>query len=58
MLKSLENSCIILLLNVDNILVAGSSIKINNMKKQLFEHFAMKDLGAAKQILSIKITRY
>jgi hypothetical protein len=39
-------------------LVAGSSIEeINNLKKQLSEQFAMKDLGAAKQILGMRIIR-
>ena len=46
--KSFDNSYIILLLYVDDMLIAGSSIeKINNLKKQLSKQFAMKDLGAA-----------
>ena len=50
--KSFDNSYIILLLYVDDMLLAGSSIEeINNLKKQLSKQFAMKDLGAAKQIL-------
>ena len=50
--ESFDNSYIILLLYVDDMLIAGSSIKeINNLKKQLSKQFAMKDLGAAKQIL-------
>ncbi|RVW42861.1 Retrovirus-related Pol polyprotein from transposon TNT 1-94 [Vitis vinifera] len=50
--KSFDNSYIILLLYVDDMLIAGSDIeKINNLKKQLSKQFAMKDLGAAKQIL-------
>ena len=37
---------------MDDILIVGSSIEeINNLKKQLSKQFAMKDLGAAKQIL-------
>ena len=56
--KSFENSYIILLLYVDDMLIAGSSIKeINNLKKQLAKQFAMKDLGAAKQIFGMKIIR-
>jgi hypothetical protein len=56
--KNFENSYIILLLYVDDMLVAGSSIKeINNLKKQLSKQFAMKDLGAAKQILGMRIIR-
>ena len=47
--KSFDNSYIILLLYVDDMLIVGSSIKeINNLKKQLSKQFAMKDLGAAK----------
>ncbi|RVW64114.1 Retrovirus-related Pol polyprotein from transposon TNT 1-94 [Vitis vinifera] len=50
--KSFDNSYIILLLYVDDMLIAGSDIeKINNLKKQLSKQFAMKDLGATKQIL-------
>ena len=56
--KSFENSYIILLLYVDDMLIAGSSIeKINNLKKKLSKQFAMKDLGAAKQILGMRIIR-
>ena len=48
-IKLFDNSYIILLLYVDDMLIAGSSIKeINNLKKQLSKQFAMKDLGAAK----------
>ena len=40
---------------MDDMLIVGSDIeKINNMKKQLSKQFAMKDLGAAKQILGIE----
>ena len=39
-------------------LIAGFSIEeINNLKKQLSKQFAMKDLGVAKQILSMRIIR-
>ena len=39
-------------------LIAGSSTEeINNLKKQLSKQFAMKDLGAAKQILGMRIIR-
>ena len=56
--KFFDNSYIILLLYVDDMLIAGSSIEeINNLKKQLFKQFAMKDLGAAKQILGMRIIR-
>eukprot|EP00253_Pinus_taeda_P010914 PITA_10914 len=51
-------SYIILLLYVDDMLVAGSSMQeINLLKRKLANSFAMKDLGAAKQILGMRITR-
>ena len=50
--KSFDNSYTILLLYVDDMLIIGFSIEeINNLKKQLSKQFAMKDLGAAKQII-------
>ena len=53
-----DNSYIILLLYVDDMLIAGSSIEeTNNSKKQLSKQFAMKDLGTAKQILGMRIIR-
>ncbi|RVW34552.1 Retrovirus-related Pol polyprotein from transposon TNT 1-94 [Vitis vinifera] len=56
--KSFDNSYIILLLYMDDMLIARSSIeKINNLKKQLSKQFAMKDLGAAKPILGMRIIR-
>ena len=56
--KSFDNSYIILLLYVDDMLIAGFSIEeINNLKKQLSKQFVMKDLGAAKQILGMWIIR-
>ena len=58
MLSFFDNSYIILLLYVDDILIAGSSIEeINNLKKQLSKQFAMKDLGVVKQILGMRIIR-
>ena len=39
-------------------LIVGSSIEeINNLKKQLSKQFVKKDLGVAKQILSMRIIR-
>jgi hypothetical protein len=57
--KRLENeSYIILLLYVDGMLVAGSNMKdINVIKKKISNSFAMKDLGVAKKILGMRITR-
>ena len=56
--KFFDNSYIILLQYIDDMLITGASIEeINNLKKQLSKQFGMKDLGAAKQILSMRITR-
>ena len=47
-----------MLLYVDDMLVAGSNMQdINVLKIKLAKSFAMKDLGAAKQILGMRITR-
>lgn len=57
-MKNFGNSCIILLLYVDDMLIAGQSKQeIDRLKMQLSKEFAMKDLGAAKQILGMRITR-
>ena len=56
--KFFNNSYIILLLYVDDMLIARSSTKeINNLKKQFSKEFAMKDLGVVKQILGMRIIR-
>jgi hypothetical protein len=57
--KKLDNgSYIILFLYVDDMLVVGSNIQhINELKKKLENSFAMKDLGAAKKMLVMRITR-
>ena len=57
--KRLENgSYIILLLYVDDMIVAGSNMQdINVLKKKLYNSFAMKDLVDAKKILGMRITR-
>jgi hypothetical protein len=57
--KRLKNgSYIILILYVDDMLVAGSNMKdINVLKNKLANSFAMKDLGVAKKILGMRITR-
>ena len=47
--KNVKSSFIILLLYVDDMLVACANLEeINNLKKQLSSEFEMKDLGAAK----------
>ena len=57
--KMIENgSYIILLLYVYDMLVVGYNMKyINFLKKKLSISFEMKDLGAAKKILGMRITR-
>jgi hypothetical protein len=57
--KRVENgSYIILLLYVDDMLVAGSNMQdINVLKKKLDNSFVMKDLGVVKKILGMRITR-
>ena len=56
--KRYEGSYILLLLYVDDMLLAGPSAKdIEALKEQLSQEFAMKDLGDAKQILGMRITR-
>jgi len=48
--KWFENSYIILLLYVDDMLVVGSSIKeIVNLKAKLVKEFSMKNLDLAKK---------
>ena len=47
-----------MLLYVDDMLIVGhDSKKISALKKALSKSFAMKDLGSAKKILGMKITR-
>ena len=56
--KRLDNRrYIILLLYVDDMLVAGSNMQdINVLKRKLAKSFAMKDLGIAMKILGMRIT--
>ncbi|GKB29090.1 retrovirus-related pol polyprotein from transposon TNT 1-94 [Tanacetum coccineum] len=57
-LKKVGSSSIILLLYVDDMLVAGSDMaEIKKLKRQLSQEFEMKDLGSAKQILGMSIIR-
>ena len=56
--KHFKGSYIILLLYVDDMLIAGSNmVEINKLKRQMSEEFEMKDLGEAKQILDMSISR-
>jgi hypothetical protein len=57
-IKFVDESPIYLLLYVDDMLiVVKSKIDIANLKAQLSSEFEMKDLGAAKKILGMEITR-
>ena len=56
--KIVENTCIIVCLYVDDMLILGTNIEITkSTKKMLSNNFDMKDLGVADVILEIKITR-
>ena len=56
--KKFNNNFIILLLYVDDMLVTGSDMQeIVNLKHKLSKQFEMKDLGAPKQILGMRIKR-
>jgi hypothetical protein len=56
--KFVDGSHIYFLLYVDDMLIAAKSkIDIANLKAQLSSEFEIKDLGAAKKILGMEITR-
>ncbi|GMP45292.1 hypothetical protein CsSME_00013869 [Camellia sinensis var. sinensis] len=56
--KRFDKSYIILLLYVDDMLIAGSNIEeIKRLKKLLSDQFEMKDLGVANKILGMRIHR-
>ncbi|KAL2246274.1 UNVERIFIED_CONTAM: Retrovirus-related Pol polyprotein from transposon TNT 1-94 [Sesamum indicum] len=56
--KRFDEFFIILLLYVDDMLIAGSNVKeINRLKDQLSRKFDMKDLSEVRQILGMKIIR-
>ena len=56
--KWFENSHIIRLLYVDDMLVAKSSMKeIVNLKAKLAKEFSIKDLSLAKKIFGMRINR-
>ena len=55
--KKNDGNYIILLMYVDDMLVVGSNMQeINVLKIKLANAFEMKDLGAIKQILGMRIT--
>ncbi|KAM2436809.1 hypothetical protein ACFX1W_013989 [Malus domestica] len=56
--KLQDGSFIYLLIYVDDMLIASKNVeKIEKLKKQMKNEFEMKDLGEAKKILSMEITR-
>ena len=56
--KKYTDSYVFLLLYVEDMLIAGSSMReINNLKKRSSTAFEMNDLGPANQILGMKISR-
>ena len=56
--KFSNDDFIILLLYVDDMLIVGKNVSmIDRLKEQLGKSFAMKDMGAAKHILGIRIIR-
>uniref|UniRef100_A0ACD5WKD8 Uncharacterized protein n=1 Tax=Avena sativa TaxID=4498 RepID=A0ACD5WKD8_AVESA len=57
-IKFVDGSPIYLLLYVDDMLIAAKGMKeITTLKAHLSSEFEMKDLGAAKKILGMEITR-
>ena len=58
MKKGKDNSLLILILYVDDMLLAGTNIdEIATLKSKLNENFDMKDLGDASHILGMRIVR-
>ena len=56
--KKYSDSYVFLLLHVDDMLIAGSSMSdINNLKTRWYAAFEMNDLCPAKQILGMRISR-
>ncbi|XP_071917162.1 secreted RxLR effector protein 161-like [Coffea arabica] len=54
----MKNSCVLVCLYVDDMLIIGTSKDaVNSTKKLLSSMFDMKDLGQADEILSIKVKR-
>ena len=57
-IKKFNNRFIILLLSVDDMLIVGSDMQeINNLKRELSKQSAMKDKGAARKIIGMRISR-
>ena len=57
-IRRLQSSILIVALYVDDLLIAGNSLcQINNLKTELRKRFEMKDMGAARVMLGINISR-
>ena len=53
-----DGRSIILMLYVDDMLIASANMQdIKELKRELSKYFSMKDLGAAKRILGMRISR-
>ena len=56
--KCTEKECVIIALYVHDMLIFGTSLSVvHSTKRFLASHFDMKDMGEAKVILGVKITR-
>lgn len=56
--KNFGNSYIILLLDIDDMLIASAyKQEIDKLKNELSKEFATKNSGVVKQILGVRITR-
>ena len=56
--KCTEKECVIIGLYVDDMLIFGTSLRVvHSTKRFLASQFDMKDMGEAKVILDVKITR-
>ena len=56
--KCTEKECVIITLYVDNMLIFGTSLSVvHSTKRFLSSQFDMKDMGEAKVILGVRITR-
>ena len=56
--KCIDKECVIIALYIDDKLIFGTSLDIvHSTKRFLASQFYMKDMGEAKVMLSVKITR-
>ena len=56
--KCIEKECVIIALYVDDMLIFGTSLSVvHSTKRFLASQFDIKDMGEAKVILGVKITR-